>query len=147
MKTNNLNRNSVTLRLPKVLLIEDHLQTAELVKMLMSIGRYACHVEKQTTDIIALLDEHQPDLVILDYILPFINGGELCSAIKSDHQYRSTPVIIYSAYPKVLLSLGTYHCDSFIAKPFDVKEVLSTIENILCPKIVTGMRRHFQHVN
>lgn len=78
--------------------------------------------------------DFKPDLVLLDYLLPGINGGELCGQIKRHQAFSKIPVIIYSAYPKVLTSLGDYGCDLFLPKPFDLDELAKHIETLLLKK-------------
>jgi CheY-like chemotaxis protein len=119
------------LRPPRILLIEDDRDTAEIVSTFMKMTGYACHVKAETRDIVELVHWYQPDLVLIDYVLPLINGGELCSEIKRDKDYGRLPVIIYSAYPKIFLSLGLYHCDAFIPKPFDLDDLQGKIAKIL----------------
>jgi CheY-like chemotaxis protein len=67
-----------------------------------------------TDDIFALIEKFNPDLIILDYILNGINGGELCHQVKHNSKTSLIPVIIYSAYTKVIQSLGDYGCDAFV---------------------------------
>lgn len=68
------------------------------------------------------------DIVILDYILFGINGGELCHMLKTTPETCHIPVIMVSAYPRVLESLGNYGSDAFIAKPFNLSDITDTIK-------------------
>jgi DNA-binding response OmpR family regulator len=108
------------LNLIKVLVIEDDKETAEVVQMFLSMNGYQPQIETATTDISGLLENYNPDLLIVDYLLPFINGGELCARVKKDNNWKHLPVIIYSAYPRVINSLGNYNCDAFLPKPFNL---------------------------
>jgi DNA-binding response OmpR family regulator len=119
------------LDLMKVLLIEDDSDTAEVVRIFLSMNGYRVHVEPDAMDIIAMLEKYSPDLLIVDYLLPFINGGELCAIVKNDTSWNHLPVIIYSAYPKVINSLGNYHCDAFLSKPFELAGLIDTVETTL----------------
>ncbi|MDB5006857.1 MAG: hypothetical protein JWP45_1250 [Mucilaginibacter sp.] len=91
-------------------------------------------------DIFQLIRDFEPDLIILDYLLDGINGGELCYQVKSSVQGCEIPVIIISAYPRVLLSLGTYGCDLFIPKPFDLHTVIGHIKNLLLTNPISSLR-------
>jgi CheY-like chemotaxis protein len=77
---------------------------------------------------------YRPDIVILDYILNGINGGELCHQIKMNRHTAQLPVVIMSAYPKVLQSLGDYGCNTFIPKPFDIDHILNCIKELTTEK-------------
>jgi DNA-binding response OmpR family regulator len=126
---------ALELRLTKVLVIEDDKETAEVVKMFLSMNGYFCQTETGTIDISLLLQQTLPDIVIVDYLLPFINGGELCTFMKQDTRWNHIPVIIYSAYPRVIHSLGDYNCDAFIAKPFELHALLEVMEDLLNHKL------------
>jgi len=115
----------------KVLVIEDDEQTAELVRIFLSMNGYRIQIETSSTDIAGLLEVSNPDLLIIDYLLPFMNGGELCAIVKKDMNWKHLPVIIYSAYPKVINSLGIYQCNAFLAKPFELDDLLNLVERSL----------------
>lgn len=121
----------VTLNLIKVLVIEDDPETAEVVRILLSMNGYQPLIETNTIDISALLNLYNPDLIIIDYLLPFVNGGELCAAVKKDNNWKHLPVIIYSAYPRIINSLGNYHCNAFLSKPFDLNALLNLVKSNL----------------
>lgn len=56
-----------------------------------------------------------------------INGGELCHQIKSSGQNGGLPVMIFSAYPRVIQSLGFYGCNAFMPKPFDLSLLVAQV--------------------
>ena len=84
-----------------------------------------------TDNIIADIVKYNPDLVLLDFLLAGINGGEHCHQIKSNPITAHLPVIMLSGFPRVLESLGNYGADIFIEKPFDLKNLTSAINNCL----------------
>ncbi len=75
--------------------------------------------------------EYKPDVILLDYLVGEINGGEICHQIKVNPLTKHTPVIIMSGFPRVFESLGNYGCDFFISKPFDLYHLLKTIDACL----------------
>ena len=121
--------------LPKILIIEDDLATADVMQEFFHMTGYRCVLERSTQDIIALVSQVKPTLILLDYLLPIINGGELCSQVKRDARFSRIPIIICSAYPKVYFSLGTYRSDGFLAKPFDLDDLRRTVERVLKPNV------------
>lgn len=121
----------------KLLVIEDDESLIEALDGVFSDKGYLYTAINNTDDILPLMEEVKPDLVLLDYLLPHINGGELCSQVKNSGPFNKTPVIIFSAFPKVLMSLGDYGCDVFLEKPFDLNYLIATIE-----KLATRSRRH-----
>ena len=109
----------------RILLIEDD----EAVRSIIvdALTDYTVIAKEDTSNIFQLIEEHKPDLVLMDYILPNINGGELCHQIKTNPSTSDLPVIILSGYPQILYSLGSYGCDAILEKPFDLSKLLETV--------------------
>jgi CheY-like chemotaxis protein len=109
----------------RILLIEDDEAVRNVIQE--ALTNYTVIATEDTNNILGLIDEHKPDLVLMDYILPNINGGELCHQIKVNPSTANLPVIIISGYPRVLYSLGSYGCDAILEKPFDLSKLLETV--------------------
>jgi DNA-binding NtrC family response regulator len=116
----------------KILIIDDDSAVLEILTECFTEEGYEVKAITHVNDIYELIDSFQPNVVLTDYILNGINGGEFCTQIKM--AYQNLPVIILSAYPKVMLSLGTYNCDLFVAKPFDVFALIKQVNNFACTK-------------
>jgi len=115
----------------KVLLIDDDLDLLEVLSSALSYFGFEVKTSNYTDDILSLVTVYQPDLVIIDYIMEGVNGGEMCSAIKKKESTKNIPVIILSAYDKVIKSLGNYGCDLFISKPFDMHDLVNKIRQVI----------------
>lgn len=115
----------------KILIIEDDPDHVFILEQIFEELGYEYKIYDQVLDIHAIVNEFEPDLVLLDYLLPRINGGELCSQLKKENDTKEIPVVIYSAVPKVFLSLGDYGCDLFIPKPFDFDDFISKINTLI----------------
>jgi CheY-like chemotaxis protein len=109
----------------RILLIEDDEAVRNVIEEALS--DYTVIATDDTSDIFKLIEEHKPDLVLMDYILPNINGGELCHLIKVNPITANLPVIIISGFPRILYSLGSYGCDAILEKPFDLSKLLETV--------------------
>lgn len=86
---------------------------------------------QESDHILDTIRQFKPDLLITDYLLNGINGGEICHMLKTNNETTSVPVMIISAYPRVLKSLGDYGSDDFIAKPFDLNELMWRIKKLI----------------
>ncbi|MEJ2903313.1 response regulator [Pedobacter panaciterrae] len=114
-----------------ILIIENDDDLVELLEELFSYEGYQVRCYKDTNDIFSLMEDFKPDIVLVDYLLPGINGGELCAQLKRDPSTKHIPVVIFSAYSQVLLSLGSYGCNAFISKPFELSSLLNQINKCL----------------
>ncbi|MXV52111.1 response regulator [Pedobacter sp. HMF7647] len=111
----------------KILVLDDSEDTLTAVKDVLEVSGYEVKPINDWRQIFETLETFEPDLIILDYLLKDSNGGEICHQIKSNPRWNHVPVIILTAYPKVLLSLGTYGCDLFLEKPFDVQNFIDEV--------------------
>jgi len=73
--------------------------------------------------------KHQPDLMVLDLMLPKLDGYKVCRALKYDERYRSMPIIILSARSgaqdrQLALDMGA---DDFVTKPYDMQDLLRRV--------------------
>ncbi|WP_432712507.1 response regulator [Pedobacter sp.] len=115
----------------RILLIDDDIDLLEILSVALAYVGFDVKTSNHTDDIHSLVTTHQPDLVIIDYIMEGANGGEMCSALKNSEATRNLPVIILSAYDKVIKSLGNYGCDAFISKPFDLQDLIHRMKLML----------------
>lgn len=113
----------------KILIVDDNEDLLELLKETFTAEGYETECITNANNICDAAHEAAPHLVILDYILFGINGGELCHQLKTDERTKHLPVIIISAYPRVLESLGNYGADVIVSKPFDLNELISVVNN------------------
>ena len=115
----------------KILLIDDDVNMLEVMEATLSFYGYQVCTHSYTDDIFELVKLHEPDLVIIDYLMTGINGGEMCAALKRNPSTKALPVIIVSAYERIIQSLGNYGCDAFVSKPFDMTHLLSVIQKTI----------------
>lgn len=126
----------------KVLLLDNDEGVLDVMQEALSYEGFQIKAIDSTDNIFPVIDGFDPDLIILDYILSGVNGGEICHQIKANPKTTDLPVIIMSAYPRVIRSLGYYGCDDFIAKPFDLDDIVERIKNL----IDKGMHRDLHAV-
>lgn len=115
----------------KILIVDDQQDILDLMKDLLEPEGYQVITLMEVEDIFAEIENNQPDVILLDFLLSGINGGEFCAQIKKNPKTQHIPVIFLSAHSRVIESLGHYGYDDFIAKPFDINDVLATIKKHL----------------
>jgi DNA-binding response OmpR family regulator len=114
-----------------ILIIDDQPEMLELMTDVLTPEGFTVTALLYTDNIIQTVNIHQPDIVLLDHLLAGVNGGELCRELKMHALTASLPVILLSGYPRLLEAFGDYGCDGFISKPFDLDELITTINNCL----------------
>ena len=88
--------------LKRVLVIDNDPGILEALQEVLNYEGYDVTVKEDAGDILDMVYQYQPDLLLIDYILNGINGGELCHQVKVNDSTCHLPVILMSAYPKVL---------------------------------------------
>jgi DNA-binding response OmpR family regulator len=115
----------------KVLVIDNDPDILDVVQEILTYSGFQVDAYPGTDDIMKLVSQCQPDILIMDFLLDETNGGELCRQIKESALTSRLPVILYSAYSKVLESIDRYGCDAFIAKPFDLTELIAKVTELV----------------
>jgi OmpR family response regulator RpaB len=75
-----------------------------------------------------------PDLVLLDLVMPFMNGAEVCEQIKNDKTLKHIPIILFTASGSGAMTaekIKTVGADDYIVKPFEPEELTDKVEEIL----------------
>jgi DNA-binding response OmpR family regulator len=114
----------------KVLVLDNDEGVLDVMQEALNYEGFQVKIIEETDNIFPVIYAFDPDLIILDYILSGVNGGEICHQIKANPETTDIPVMIMSAYPRVIKSLGYYGCDDFIAKPFDLDDIVDRIKNL-----------------
>lgn len=114
----------------KILIVDDDENIAELISLYLNKECFDTKMVYNGEDALTAFDSYQPNLVLLDLMLPGIDGYQVCREIRSK---STTPIIMLSAkgevFDKVLgLELGA---DDYIMKPFDSKEMVARILAVL----------------
>lgn len=114
----------------RVLAVENDPDMAFILKALFDDCGYVHLVLNEAIDMVDEVPKFCPDVVLLDFRLPLVNGGELCLQLKQNCQTEAIPVIIYSASSMSRLSGVNYKNDLFIEKPFKFEELTKSIERL-----------------
>lgn len=118
----------------RVLCIEDHPEMIELIRLILS--RHGFEVEGAVggREGLRLMRENPPDLVLLDLMMPDVDGWEVYRQLKADERLKEIPVIAVTAKAQNIdrvLGLHIAGMDDFITKPFGPKELIASVERVL----------------
>ncbi len=114
----------------KILIVDDDLNICELLRLYLTKEGYKVVIANDGTSAVAIFQEENPNLVLLDIMLPKLDGWQVCREIR---KFSETPIIMLTAkgevFDRVLgLELGA---DDYVVKPFDTKEVVARIKAVL----------------
>ncbi|HEX9819234.1 MAG TPA: response regulator transcription factor [Methylomirabilota bacterium] len=116
----------------RVLVVEDERDVAELIRYNLGKEGYDVLVTASGTDAVKQAREMRPDLVLLDIMVPHLNGWEVCRRLKQDPETRGIPVIMVTGRTeegdKVLgFEMGA---DDYVTKPFSPRELLARVRAV-----------------
>jgi len=117
----------------KILVIEDDPDQIVMIKARLEFAGYEFISAKDGEEGLKKVLQEKPDLVLLDILLPKMEGEEVCEKIRSDPKTRNTPIIIVTGVDadglkKRCLVVGA---EDWIQKPYDPKELLTKIEKLI----------------
>ena len=117
---------------PLILLADDETDVALVAATRLEVSGYEVVTAADGEEALALFRARQPDLVLLDILMPRLDGFQVCSIIKSDPATHNVPVIIFSASSSHSLSLERkcieMGADECIRKPYSGENLLARIE-------------------
>jgi len=117
----------------KVLIADDNPTNVELLEAYLSERPYETAVAVDGRDTLDKVAEFQPDLILLDIMMPKLSGFEVCKTIKDNPATRNIMILMVTA----LNELGDIEravnagCDDFLSKPVNKLELLKRVENML----------------
>ncbi|MBQ6149104.1 MAG: response regulator transcription factor [Oscillospiraceae bacterium] len=115
---------------PNIMVVDDEKNICELIRLYLEKEGFAVTIANNGSDAIAMIRQNRPDLVLLDIMMPVIDGWEVCRQVR---EFSQVPIIMLTAkgetFDKVMgLDLGA---DDYIVKPFDTKEVVARVKAVL----------------
>lgn len=117
----------------KILIVEDDNNIRELISFNLKSFGYTILEAQNGITALEIIKSEYPDLVLLDLMLPGMDGLEVCKKVRGDRDIQDTPIIMLTAhgeeFDRILgFELGA---DDYIAKPFSVRELLARVKAIL----------------
>jgi len=134
MKDNNMPLDSIESGKKKILVVDDDAEIVELiVDVLVRDGRFETKTASSGYEAGISTQQFRPDLILLDYMLPDINGNVVCQTIRKNPEFENIKIIIVSGVVKQdeidqLLKSGA---EDFIKKPFNITELTNKITAVL----------------
>jgi DNA-binding response OmpR family regulator len=103
-----------------------------LLKFRLEKEGYELLIAENGRETIALIEEHNPQLILTDIMMPFISGLEVISHVRNKLNYK-TPIIVFSAsgQEEIVLKAFKLGANDFMSKPFSPNELMNRVKRIL----------------
>jgi two-component system alkaline phosphatase synthesis response regulator PhoP len=120
----------------KILFVDDEADLIETVRFPLELEGYHVLVSNNGEEALNKTRQEKPDLILLDIMLPKMDGYTICRLLKSDEKYRHIPILMLTARSQerdrqTAMQMGA---DEYITKPFDIDEVIRKIKSYLDKK-------------
>jgi excisionase family DNA binding protein len=128
----------------KVLIVDDDEELVELIKdVLEKDGRFEVRSANNGFEAGMLVKEYRPDLIVLDIMLPDINGKEVCQRVRSDKTMDQVKIICISGMVEEdkVAELKAAGADDFLHKPFEIEKLVERICGLLEIEVPSSMAR------
>ena len=142
---------------PKILVVEDEPNQVELIEFNLNSEGYEVIVAQDGEEALNLAEEENPDLILLDWMLPKVSGIEVCRQLRRSKMTREIPIVMLTARSEESdkirgLDIGA---DDYITKPYSIKELLARVraamrrpaasvisDQLTVGKIVVDLQKH-----
>ena len=142
---------------PKILVVEDEPNQVELIEFNLNSEGYEVVVARDGEGALNLAEEENPDLILLDWMLPKVSGIEVCRQLRRSKMTREIPIVMLTARSEESdkirgLDIGA---DDYITKPYSIKELLARVraamrrpsasvisDQLIVGKIVVDLQKH-----
>src|SRR5437773_6686411 len=119
----------------RILIVEDDQDIAQLVARYLDKAGYTTEILASGREALRTIGARVPDLLVLDLMLPHVDGLEICRAVRTNEKTAAVPIIMLTARAEesdriVGLELGA---DDYVAKPFSPSELVARVRALLRP--------------
>jgi CheY-like chemotaxis protein len=114
-----------------VLVVDDEFGVAEVLQSILEDEGYRVVIAINGKQALTRLGEHTPDLIILDYMMPIMDGTQTLAAIRGHATFKNVPVIMMSSLEEASVRETCTGYDTFLRKPFRAMNVVRLVAQLL----------------
>jgi len=118
----------------KILCIEDEPQMIDLIRLILETGGYQVVAAQGGEEGLELMRSEQPDLILLDIMMPEMDGGDVYHRMQQEPELIQIPVIVVTAKAAPIdkvLWMNVAQVDDYVVKPFGPHDLLTAVERVL----------------
>ena len=118
---------------PRILLVDDEPSIVKIVGKRLEVEGFDVLVAVDGQDALVKARAAHPDLIILDVMLPKLNGYEVCKALKQDARYQKIPIVLFTAKAQEKDEKLGMECgaNGYVPKPFSAQELLEKVRALI----------------
>ena len=118
----------------RILVVDDDLDILVVMEILLTMKGFSVEVTAKWESTFEKVTTFKPDLILLDVLISGNDGRTICRQLKSQNETKEIPIIMFSAHPSAAATIAEYGADDFIAKPFDVTDLMDKVNGQLALK-------------
>lgn len=134
---------------PVILIVDDIRANQKVLMDVLEFRGYDLLMAKDGKEALEVLENNKVDLIVLDFMLPDMDGDQVCSIIREKYSITELPIIILTASGRTADFKKSFHCgaNDFIKKPADAQEMVTRINALLSMKksVTEGVNRELQY--
>jgi excisionase family DNA binding protein len=116
---------------PLVLLVDDDAQVREAVRVNLEMEGYTVREASSAEEGLSALEHEAPDLILLDVLMPQVDGWEMLRRVQARHGVGSIPVVMFSGQVDVGVEAAQRGAQGFVGKPFDLRALIEQTKQIV----------------
>ncbi len=114
-----------------ILIVDDEFGILEVVEFILSDAGFNVISALNGQEALARLEETVPDLVLVDFMMPIMDGAGVIKAMRADDRFREIPVILTSGMPEQTIKERCEGYDAFLRKPFRTERLMEEISRLI----------------
>ena len=114
----------------KVLVLDDDKDLVEMVCLMLTLSEIKSDCINDATALLSALSRVKPDMLLMDIFMGDQDGRLICKELKSSRAYSTLPVLLYSASDVSPESLQESGADDFLAKPFQMEDLIGKVQRL-----------------
>ncbi len=125
---------------PKILVVEDDIMTAKILALLLTRAGYEVTVVHDASAALGAVEQVNPHLLILDVMLPGIDGYEICRLLRREPNTKRLPILMFTALARPADQRQGFvaGADDYLVKPVNSNELLSRVRSMLFFSVETA---------
>jgi two-component system cell cycle response regulator len=118
----------------RILVVDDNVQNVELLQEILNANGYTVTTAYDGIDALEKVSKEKPDLLLLDIMMPKMDGYQVCEALRNDEETKDIPIIFVTAKTEVkdwthaIFNMGA---NSYITKPINAKKLTEKVKSVL----------------